>query len=155
MPAYIYTGDDESITIRSVHFPQGKAVAVDNADLAAKLDGLSYFEVEGAETPPNASGGDVVLSEDEKDQRIVDLEAKVKGLETELATYKLAAEPENDSTPPEDAVIEIPENWAEDSHQKRISLARQIEPDLASEIKTDKDAIEVITAEIERRDNAN
>ena len=41
-----YLGTDtepEAVTIRGVEFPKGKAVAVDDIDLAIKLEALPYF----------------------------------------------------------------------------------------------------------------
>lgn len=44
---YVYTGTKsapKTITLRGVKFPTGEAVVINDPALAAKLDGLDYFE---------------------------------------------------------------------------------------------------------------
>lgn len=49
---FINTTDIDVVTIRGVDFPKGEAVAVEDANLAAKLDAMPEFEKAKAKKAP-------------------------------------------------------------------------------------------------------
>lgn len=51
-----YTGDQDGVTVRGVEFPRGKAVTVDDVDLAAKM--LAWPDVVQARTRKAKADGE-------------------------------------------------------------------------------------------------
>lgn len=56
MPSFTYLGDHAKVTLWGIDFPQGVAVAVEDAHAVAKLRGNSHFSetFDGVEVMPDA-----------------------------------------------------------------------------------------------------
>lgn len=162
MPAYTYIGDDESIRIRGVEFPNGSPVEVDDTDLAIKLDGLPYFTSDKPE-PEEVSA--VVTDDETRLKGLLELiaqkDTRIAELEAELATYKLTADAE-DGIEPETVdpdleiphpgapkAVAIPADWREIHHSSRIKLAKSLPG--GDQVVSNDDAIALIELELERR----
>lgn len=161
MPAYTYIGDEESITLRGVEFPNGSPVEVDEKSFIHKLD-LSPFFTSDKPEPEEVSA---VATEDDARLKgllevIAQKDAQIAELEAELATYKLTADAESGiETEPEPSPeasnepdqINIPDDWAEIHHSTRIKLAKSLPG--GEEVVSDEDAKALIELELERRGN--